>query len=68
MGVLACNRYDCENIMCDRYSSTYGYICNECFDELVASGKKNIQKFMESNRNSYKNKRDYHYYDDIFKY
>ena len=34
MGVLACDRSGCENVMCDRYSNTYGYICNSCFDEL----------------------------------
>lgn len=24
--------------MCDRLSNDYGYICDECFDELVLSG------------------------------
>jgi hypothetical protein len=38
MGVLACDRRGCENIMCDRCSSIHGYICNECFDELVGLG------------------------------
>lgn len=35
MGVLACDRKGCENIMCAKHSDEYGYICNECFDELV---------------------------------
>lgn len=35
MGVMACTRNDCENVMCNRYSSKFGYICNECFEELV---------------------------------
>lgn len=35
MGVMACVREDCDNILCDRYSLTYGYICNECFHELT---------------------------------
>ena len=38
MGVLACDRVGCENIMCDRCSPTYGYICELCFKELVESG------------------------------
>ena len=37
MSVLECSRKGCEHIMCDRYSSTYGYICNECFTELKES-------------------------------
>ena len=38
MGVLWCARSDCDNVMCDRYSHKYGYICWECFDELVEEG------------------------------
>jgi hypothetical protein len=34
MAIMACDRNNCINIMCDRYSSEYGYICNECFEEL----------------------------------
>jgi hypothetical protein len=34
MGLLTCNRVDCENIMCVRYSDEYGYICDYCFGEL----------------------------------
>lgn len=50
MSVLNCSRNGCENIMCDRYSSEYGYICYECFEELVESGPEtNIKAFMESN-------------------
>jgi hypothetical protein len=25
--------------MCDRYSHRYGYLCNDCFEELVAKGE-----------------------------
>lgn len=46
MGVLRCDRADCENIMCDRYSEKYGYICDDCFQELVASGIIDINYFM----------------------
>lgn len=34
MGVMECDRKGCQNILCDRYNSTYGYICDECFEEL----------------------------------
>lgn len=35
MGVLACDRRGCENIMSDYYSPTYGYLCRECYSELL---------------------------------
>lgn len=34
MGVMACDRIDCESIMCDTYISSVGYICKECQDEF----------------------------------
>ena len=49
MSVLRCSRGDCDNIMCDRYSPDYGYICDECFDELVSRGiDTDIAEFMAS--------------------
>lgn len=48
MGVLACDRESCENIMCSRYSSRYGYICHECFDELLATEDMGMREFMET--------------------
>ena len=51
MGVLTCGREDCGNIMCDRYSSQHGYICRECFEELVAGGvATDVSNFMESEK------------------
>lgn len=48
MGVLRCNKADCDNIMCNRYSDQHGYLCDRCFDELVKSGlDTNIEYFME---------------------
>lgn len=36
--------------MCDRLSHTYGYICDDCFEELVASGPDtNVEEFMNNN-------------------
>ncbi len=46
MSYMQCDREGCENIMCDRYSSQYGYICDKCFKELVASGTWLISYFM----------------------
>ncbi len=35
MSFNECSRNGCDNILCDRYSPNYGYICNECFNELI---------------------------------
>lgn len=49
MGVLACNRQGCENIMCDYYSHTHGYLCYSCLNELKAlNGAMTIRQFMSS--------------------
>ncbi len=56
MGVLACERYGCSNIMCDRSSFQYGYICGDCFEELVQLGvQTDIDNFMGSEKNSISN-------------
>lgn len=48
MGVMACNRKGCRNILCDRYNQIYGYICDHCFKELVATHSTHIAAFMDS--------------------
>lgn len=60
MSVLSCYRRNCENIMCDRYSYEYGYICDECLKELKlacrAEGSVSdniISQFMESEKKDY---------------
>ena len=36
MGVLACDRFGCDNIMCSRCICRGNfYICNECWNELL---------------------------------
>ena len=48
MSVLACDRRGCEGIMCDRLSSKFGYICDECFAELCQKGVVvKIEEFMD---------------------
>jgi hypothetical protein len=56
MGVRACNKLGCTNIMCDR-SSDIGYICSECFDKLVNSF---------SGSNEYDEEEIYDFWDNIF--
>lgn len=34
MGVKACSRKECDNIMCDIYIPEIGYICHECKNEF----------------------------------
>lgn len=48
MSIMTCNRKNCINIMCDFYSSKYGYICNECLTELKTIPFCSIQEFMDS--------------------
>ena len=51
MGVMACQRDNCEEIMFDRHSNKHGYICEGCFDELCALGPEaDIEKFMDSKK------------------
>lgn len=70
MGVIPCDRSNCEHIMCDRSSYTYGRICNYCFDELVKLGPKtNIDEFMNSSpsKNPFDENASYAYFNEIFK-
>jgi len=48
MGVLACDRKGCDNILCDYVSGEHGYICWECLSELKAKGMCDMGVFMES--------------------
>lgn len=50
MGVLTCQRGNCDNIMCGRHSDTHGYICDECFSELCATNPLSIKQFMSSDK------------------
>ena len=47
MGVMACSREGCQNILCNWYSYEYGYLCNECFRELMDTVVE-IEDFMDS--------------------
>ena len=54
MSVMSCNRKGCENIMCTKHSHVYGYICNECFEELLLSNL-NTANFMDIEKQSDQN-------------
>ena len=50
MSILACDRQGCENIMCDYYSHTHGYLCYSCLNELKAlNGAMTIRQFIALN-------------------
>jgi hypothetical protein len=49
MGVLTCNRGDCENIMCNSHSCEYGYLCCDCKDELKLKFQ-DVGTFMKSKK------------------
>jgi len=54
MSVKECRRKDCTNIMCNRHSHRYGYICHECFKELRYSHM-SIAMFMAIAKNDLPN-------------
>ena len=56
MSIMACNREGCTNTMCDHYSTDFGYICNECLDELINNDNWlfDIGGFMGSSKGDYK--------------
>lgn len=67
MSVMQCSRGNCINIMCNRYAEGYGYICNECFNELVMRGvHMDIPAFMSSNIHPKEKEAAYAYFDAIF--
>ena len=59
MGVLVCNRKGCENIMCDFYSHTHGYLCWECKEELEEFTDGGIGDFMHSEKHSNVKRKDW---------
>lgn len=67
MGVMACHRVGCDSAMCDRLSSEHGYICNDCFEELVLLGvQTNITEFMESHKTKSQEKHSRAYFEAVF--
>jgi len=51
MSVKACDRNCCESTMCDRLSREHGYICDDCYEELIAHGPEaSVEEFMASKK------------------
>ncbi|RLI38155.1 hypothetical protein DRO66_02400 [Candidatus Bathyarchaeota archaeon] len=52
VGVKACARRGCPNVMCSRYDKKHGYICGDCFADLVGMVEGvfpvNVSDFMDS--------------------
>lgn len=68
MGVLACDRKNCENIMCDRYSSEHGHLCWECFEKLCHRDFYiNIENFMNCSKSPMSKESTEQYFNSIFK-
>ena len=66
MGVMSCSRKSCDNIMCDTYVQSVGYICFDCQSEfkeylkdqdliLTTEGQinKELKKFMATSKDEY---------------
>jgi hypothetical protein len=51
MSTMNCSRLGCTNILCSRLSQKHGYICHECFQELVATGPTtDIETFLNTRK------------------
>jgi hypothetical protein len=50
MGSMSCHRNGCENTGCRRCASRYGYLCEECYQELLQKPMIDIQDFMDSKK------------------
>ena len=64
MEEIICSRKNCSETNCVRYSREFGYICEDCFAELVAK-QLPVEDFLSTPKlvkNTYLSK-----YDDIFK-
>ena len=49
MSTNSCDRAGCPSVMCLRRSPKYGFICRECFEELVERGiTQDIESFMRT--------------------
>ena len=53
MGVLACSRAGCDNVMCDFVSHEHGYLCYWCRKELIERGSCDIHNFLRTPKPSY---------------
>ena len=67
MGVMPCSRRNCPRILCDRYSSHYGYLCDSCFEELVHLGPSaDVEEFMNSEPEAERLVTSHNHFDSLF--
>lgn len=69
MSVLACSVLNCDNIMCNRLSDEYGYICDNCFDRLLIdrpTTDEEMRRFLSTSMLVLAGTYNYDYYNDIF--
>lgn len=57
MGVMPCRKEGCNSIQCRKYNPKFGYICNECFNNLIkycnykkSISETTIQEFMDMDK------------------
>ncbi len=55
MNIKACDRVACYNINCNHHAPIFGYICDECKDELIhlldGDESANLYLFMTTHKN-----------------
>lgn len=69
MGVITCDREDCDGILSRFHSYEYGDLCQDCYTELVGQGIIDVKSFMESpvgDRGELKKQRALEHYESIF--
>lgn len=68
MSVMACDRFGCDTILCARWSPTFGYICSDCFEELVDEGiETDIPAFMSATKGTSPTSADtFAWFDSVF--
>jgi hypothetical protein len=54
MGVMPCSKEGCEHILCRRYNEEFGYICDDCLQDLIkycnikkSTSPETIREFLE---------------------
>ena len=52
--IKMCDRNNCWNCNCERYSEEHGHICEECFEEMVKvfdyTQKYNVSNFLKTKK------------------
>lgn len=49
MGVMTCNKRGCDNILCDTYVQSVGYVCSECKEQFKRWLQGQTPLYLDSN-------------------